>query len=152
MRHILIVGMLSVLAFGKDRPTVTIQVISSQASVREFTGALPATAGKSTTNCDTSGNVTGDHVSANTNCVTKSTPGTPAQPIVTHLEQEHIRVIMPNGDHITLWCQEGWRRCTSLQPGTYEAEVKGDSAFVYTRDLSGKPRKTKYRAVGGWTE
>jgi len=60
---------------------------------------------------------------------------------------------MPDGNHVTLWCQEGWRRhCASLQPGNYDAEVKGDAAGIHTHDLSGKVRKVKDHAVGGWSE
>jgi hypothetical protein len=153
MRGFLTLGALSLLAVSasaKDKIAVTIQVVSSQASVREFTGALPATAGKSTTSCDTNGDVIGGQVSANTDCTTVTTPGKPAEKIVTHIEQEHVRVVMPNGDHVTLWCQVSWRRCVSLQPGSYEAELKGDVAWIYTHDLAGKIRKTKYLAVGGW--
>ena len=152
MRRVLTFGVISLitaLAFGKNKPTVTIQVVSSQASTREFTYTAPATAAKSTTNCDTSGDIIGDHVSASADCVTKSTPGKPGDTTVTHIEQEHVRVVMPNGDHITLWCQEGWRHCASLQPGNYDAEIKGDAAWIHTHDLSGKVRKVKYRAVGG---
>ncbi len=36
------------------------------------------------------------------------------------------------------------------KPGNYDAELKGDAAWVYAHDLAGKIRKTKYRAVGGW--
>lgn len=152
MRRILIIGvsLLPVFVFGKDKPIVTIQVVSSQASVRESSTVVPATAGKSTTDCDTTGNVNGDHINASTDCTTKTAPGQPAQTLVNRTQEEHVRAIMPNGDHIMLWCQEGLRRCVSLEPGSYEAELKGDSAFVYTHDLSGKVRKTKYHAVGGW--
>ena len=57
---------------------------------------------------------------------------------------------MPNGDHVTLWCQAGWRQCESLQAGNYDAEIKGNVAWLYTHELSGKIRKMKYHAVGGW--
>ncbi|MCU1296141.1 MAG: hypothetical protein JWO91_419, partial [Acidobacteriaceae bacterium] len=66
------------------------------------------------------------------------------------ISQEHVNAIMPNGDHVTLWCQKSWRRCESLQPGNYDAEVKGNVAWVYTRELSGNIRKVKYQSVGGW--
>lgn len=153
MRRILIIGvsLLSAFVFGKDKPIVTIQIISSQASVRESTTVVPATAGKSTTDCDTTGHVNDDRISANTNCTTKTAPGQPAQTLVNRTQEEHVRAIMPNGDHVVLWCQEGLRRCVSLEPGSYEAELKGDAAWVYTHDLAGKLRKTKYRAVGGWS-
>src|SRR5260370_22987987 len=153
MRGFLTLGALSLLAVSapaKDKIAVTIQVVSSQASVRESTTVVPATAAKSTTDCDTTGNVNGDRINASTDCTTKTTPGQPAQTLVNRTQEEHVRAIMPNGDHVVLWCQEGLRRCVSLEPGNYEAELKGDAAWVYTHDLSGKLRKTKYHAVGGW--
>jgi hypothetical protein len=152
MRHILLLCAISLAipAFAKDKPTITIQVVSSQASVREFTQTTPATVSKSVTNCDTNGTVNGDSVNASTDCRTTTTPGKPAQTTVTHIPQEHVFAIMPNGDHVTLWCQEGWRRCMSLPVGDYQAEVKGNAAWVYTHELSGRIRKVKYSAVGGW--
>jgi len=153
MRRLLILSAIALTAisvFGKDKQTITIQVVESRASMREFTGTLPATAGKSTTDCDTSGTINDDRISAHTDCTTTSTPGKPAQTIVTRIPQEHVSAIMPNGDHVTLWCQVSWRRCVSLQPGSYEAEVQGNAVWVYTHELSGSVRKVKYQAVGGW--
>lgn len=153
MRRFFMLGAISLIALsalGKDKQMVTIQVVSSQASVREITSTAPATAAKSTTNCDTNGNVNDGYVNANTDCTTTTTPGRPAETHVTHIPQEHISAIMPNGNHVMLWCQESWRRCVSLQPGNYDAEVKGDVAWIYTHDLSGGVRKVKYHAVGGW--
>lgn len=144
------IALITVSTCGKDKQIITIQVVESKASVREFRGTLPATASKSTTDCDTNGTINDTSIHANTDCTTTTTPGRPAQPIVTHIPQEHISAIMPNGDHVTLWCQVSWRRCVSLQPGSYEAEVKGNAVWMYTHELSGSIRKVKYQAVGGW--
>ena len=94
MRHIFIV-LLAALAFGKDKPVVTIQVVSSQASVRESTFTTPATASKAKTSCDTSS----DYY-ANTDCTTTITPGVPAETHTNRIQQETVRAIMPNGDHV----------------------------------------------------
>jgi hypothetical protein len=153
MRRSLILGLtalVAILAFGKDKPTVTIQVVTSEASVREFTRIVPGTAATSTTNCNTNGNSDGSYVNANTDCTTTTNPGRPSETRVSHIPQEHVRAIMSNGDHVTLWCQNSWRRCESLQPGNYDAEIKGNTAWVYTHELSGNIRKVKYQAVGGW--
>jgi hypothetical protein len=48
---------------------------------------------------------------------------------------------------VTLWCQEGFRKCDNLQPGKYEAEIDGNALFVFIHDLSGKEHKIKYKAV-----
>lgn len=152
MRTTCVIGIisLSVLAFGKDKPTVTIQVVDTQASVREAVRTIPGTAAKSTTNCNTQGNTDGGYVNANTDCTTTTVPGRPAKTYTEHIPQEHVHAVMPNGDHVTLWCQEGLRRCESLQAGSYTAEIKGNTAWVYTHELSGKVRKVKYVAEGGW--
>jgi hypothetical protein len=152
MRSIYAVGIvtLAALAFGKDKPTITIQVVDTQASIREAVRTIPGTAAKSTTTCDTNGNTDGSNINASTDCTTTTVPGRPAETRIAHIPQEHVHAIMPNGDHVTLWCQEGLRRCESLQAGSYDAEVKGNAAWIYTHELSGKLRKVKYQAVGGW--
>jgi hypothetical protein len=128
---------------AKQKNTVTIQVVSSQASAQEFQRTWPATAGTAKTTCNTSGDLT--------NCTTTSTEGQPARPFIQHIPQVHIRVIMPDVSHVTLWCRDVWRRCVSLEPGSYDADLKGDAAWVYTHELSGTMRKTKYHAVGNWS-
>jgi hypothetical protein len=94
-----------------EKPTpVTIHVVSSKASVRVFTGVLPATAGKGDTSCNTNGDYT--------NGTATYTLGQPARTITNEIQQEHIRIIMPHGAHITLWCQVAWRSWPrfSLEP------------------------------------
>jgi hypothetical protein len=40
-----------------------------------------------------------------------------------------------------------------LQPGTYKTELKRETVWVYSHSLvSGKQFKTKYHAVGTWSE
>jgi hypothetical protein len=157
---------LAALAFGKDKPTVTIQIVDSQASTREFTYTTPGKAGTSNTTCntngtaDTSGNATsyGDNTSyngstnlnANTNCTTTSTPATPPQTYASYIAQENVRAIMPDGSHVALWCQAGFRRCANLRPGKYTAEIDGSSVRICAFDLSQKVHKIKYKDVGGW--
>jgi len=158
---------LASLAFGKDKPTITIEIVDSQASMRQVSYTTPGTAGTSTTNCntngtaDTSGNATTygnnttyggtTNLNANTNCNTISTPGTPPQTHIREIAQENVHAIMPDGSHITLWCQAGFRKCANLRPGTYTAEIDGGSALrVYVVDLAQKVHKIKYKDAGGW--
>jgi hypothetical protein len=158
---------LAALAFGKDKPTVTIQIVDSQSSTRQFSYTTPGRAGTSNTTCntsgtaDTSGNATsyGNNTSyngstdlnANTNCTTTSTAETPPQTHVRQIAQEHVHAIMPDGSHITLWCQAGFRKCANLRPGTYTAEIDGGSSLrIYVVDLAQNVHKIKYRDVGGW--
>jgi hypothetical protein len=157
---------LAVLAFGKDKPTVTIQIVDSQASTREVSYTTPGKAGTSNTTCntngtaDTYGNATSygnstvyngsTNVNANTNCTTTSTPATPPQMHTRYITQQNVHAIMPDGTHVALWCQAGWRRCANLRSGSYTAEIDGGSVRIYAVDLSQKVHKIKYKDVGGW--
>lgn len=142
-------------ALAKDKPRITIQVIGTDTSTRQFTYYVPGTNGHSETNCD--GNATaidagGGVTTANgtTNCTTTTTPGTPATTGVRSIPQAHVHAIMPDGAHITLWCQSGFRHCDTLSAGYYSAEVGGNTVWMFGRDLSGKEHKIKYHYVGGW--
>src|SRR6266849_2471683 len=158
---------LAALAFGKDKPTITIQIVDSQSSTRQFSYTTPGRAGTSNTTCNTNGtadtygnatsygnntNYSGStNLNANTACSTTSTAPTPPQTHVGNIAQEHVHAIMPDGSHIALWCQAGFRRCANLRPGTYTAEIDGGSSLrIYAVDLSQKVHKIKYRDVGGW--
>jgi hypothetical protein len=45
---------------------------------------------------------------ANTDCQTTSTPGQPAYTSHTYIQQEYVHALMPDGQHVTLWCQSGF--------------------------------------------
>lgn len=148
--------------FSKSKSRVTtIQVVGTQSGEREYAYTIPGTTGKSTTTCNTNGNGSvyatdnGSTINGNintdstTNCTTTTQPSTPPSTHVGYIAQEYVRAIMPDGTHVTLWCQVGFRKCASLQPGTYSAEVKGNTVWMYAHDLSGKEHKVKYKAVGG---
>jgi hypothetical protein len=60
---------------------------------------------------------------------------------------------MPNGRRVTLkWAprdERAWDiKPAALESGSYSAEVKGDSVWIYVRDLSDEEHKIKYRNVG----
>ncbi len=142
-------------AAAKDSPkSIKIQVVTSQASQRQYAYTLPGTQSTSATNCNgtASGTTIGDNTTVNgtTNCTTTTTPGSPPRTVVNRIAQEHVYAIMPDDSHVTLWCQAGFRHCFYLQPGFYTAEVKGNSLFILAHNLSGKEFKVKYHAVGGW--
>ncbi|MHB1938587.1 MAG: tetratricopeptide repeat protein [Acidobacteriaceae bacterium] len=150
----------SIAAFAKEKPRITIQVVNSEATQRQYTYTTPGRKGTAQTNCTTNGTTNGtindygvgpiqtnSTGNANTNCTTTTTAATPPQTYVRSIAQEHVSAILPDGRQVTLWCQQGYRRCDDLQPGSYEAEVDGNSLFVFVHELSGKERKIKYRAV-----
>ena len=158
MRVTLIIGFFvwSLALLAKDRPTLQIQVVDTQTSQREFTQYIPGTPAESTTNCDSSATVYGTgsgtaRVNGTTNCTTTTTPGRAPRTVLNSIEQTHVRGIMPGGGHITLWCQQGFRRCSKLTPGSYTSELAGNSIWIQVYDLDSKTKhKIKYRFEGGW--
>ncbi len=145
---------------AKDKPRITVEVVSSETSQREYTRTIPGRKGTSETNCTTNGTTNGTatdygigptHINANTNastnCTTTTTPARPPQTVTESIRQEHVYAILPDGRQVTLLCQQGFRRCDNLPPGRYTAEIDGSALFVFVHDVSGKERKVKYRAV-----
>jgi hypothetical protein len=142
------------LVMAKDHPKVKIQVMGSEASERHYTQFIPGTNGRSSTNCY--GNATATSVGNTTtadgssNCYTTTTPGRAPSSVTRSIPQVHVRAVMPDGLHVTLWCQAGFRHCENLSADLYDAELDGNSVWIYSSDLSGKSHKVKYRYVGGW--
>lgn len=147
-------------AFAKDQPTFQIEVVGTDAWQRDFEIHHAATAGAANTNCNTDGNInetsygntTNGTVNASTNCTTTSTPGTAAYTTHHAIQQESVHAIL-NGQHVTLWCQAGFRKCANLNAGTYTAEADGDKAvriYVYSLISHKLMGKMKYRLLGGW--
>jgi hypothetical protein len=147
---------LGLTLLAKDKPKLNIQVVDTQTSEREFTQYIPGTPATSTTNCDSNATVygTGGGTAIGNGTkisTTKTTPGRPASTVQNSIEQTHVRAIMPDGRHITLWCQQGFRRCSKLTPGSYSGELAGNSVWMQVYDLDGTTKhKIKYRFEGGW--
>jgi len=158
MARIIIAGALILswvtVMVAKDNPTVRIEVAESSASERHYTEYLPGTSGQSRTNCNGSaiGTQTGNTSVANgiSNCTTTTTPSRPSRTVERTIPQVHIRAIMTDGRHATLWCQAGFRRCEKLAAGFYDAEIKGGAVWIRLADLSGRTYRVKYLYVGGW--
>lgn len=156
LRFIAILG-LSAPLLAKDKPTLTIQVVDSNTWQRDV--AIHHSRTASQTNCNTSGNtngtVTDSSVYATTNSTTNctTTPGAPAYTSHMYIAQETTHAIMPDGTHVLLWCQRGFRKCISLAPGAYQAEADGDNAlrvYVYSLVTHKQMGKIKYRVAGTW--
>lgn len=140
---------------AKDKPRIDLKVVDTQTSEKEYMQYVPGTPAKSTTNCDSSATVYGGGGIATgngtTNCTTTTTPGTAPTTVRRSIEQAHVRAIMPDGRRVTLWCQQGFRRCSNLSPGTYTTELDGNSVWIEVFELDGvKKHKIKYRFEGGW--
>jgi hypothetical protein len=146
-------------AFAKDKPRVTVQIVDAQTSARESTYTVAGSPAVSKTTCNESGNQTiygkdnGRTVKGvvDTNktstCTTVSQPAVPPTTRVRSIRQENMEAVLADGTHVTLWCQQGFRKCVSLKPGSYSAELDGNTVWIFLRDLSGKEGKIKYKAV-----
>jgi hypothetical protein len=140
---------------AKDKPTIQIRVVETQASTRQFAYDVPGTAAQSTTNCSGSATATGTGNTAtaagSSTCTSTATPATPPRSDTISIAQANVLAVMPDGKHITLWCQRGFRKCAELDAGTYTAEIDGDVVWLSVPSgLSGKITKIKYRYNGGW--
>lgn len=156
MRATLAMGLIGLgTLFAKDKPAVNIQVVDTQTSERSFTQYIPGTAATSMTNCNSNASAygTGSLATAygTTNCMTTTNPGTAPRTVQRSIQQAYVRAVLPDGRHIRLWCQAGFRRCSNLSPGSYAAELSGNTVWVQAYDLDGiKHHKVKYRFSGGW--
>jgi len=154
---IVVIMSISLPLLAKDKPTLTIQVVDSNSWQRDVAIHHAGTA--SQTNCNTSGNtngtVTDTSVYATTNSTTDCTTTPGHAPYTSHvyIAQDTTHAIMPDGTHVLLWCQRGFRKCSSLTPGTYQAEADGDNAlrvYVYSLVTHNPQGKIKYRVTGTW--
>ena len=151
----------SIPVFAKEKATFQIEVLGTAAWQRDIAIHHAGTNGTSNTDCNTNGSVnsttTGDYsngsVNATTNCTTTTTPGTAAYVTHTAIQQESVHAIFPNGQHVTLWCQAGFRKCANLAAGNYDVEADGDKAVrvhVYSLVTHHLMGKMKYRVAGSW--
>jgi hypothetical protein len=141
----------SASTWAKDKPTITIEIVNSRAWTRDV-ATQHSGSSTSNTNCDTNGTINDSSVNATTNCTTRTT-NNPAYTSHTYISQESVRGILPGGQHVLLWCQNGFRKCFGLAAGTYQGEVDGDKAvrlYVYSLTTHKLMGKVKYRIVGSW--
>jgi hypothetical protein len=109
---------------------------------------IPARASQSATNCTGNASAVGyggvATANGNSNCVTTTTPGSPARTAVGAIAQANVKAIMADDRRIVLRCQAGFRACHPLEPGRYEAELDGNNLWIFGHDLSGKEHKGKF--------
>ena len=124
---------------------MSIEVVETQTGERHYATTLPGTDATSQTNC----NLDGDTI----NCKTTSQPSTPPVSLDNSIVQVYARVIWPSGLHSTLWCQPGFRKCFTLEPGMYTAEPEFDqgghlkAVWISGTDPSGKKWKANYKPI-----
>src|SRR5947209_5518812 len=111
--------LLATVTLAKDRSRITIRVLGTEMAERQVHHEVPGTKEHSSTYCRASN---GDTL----NCETTTTPATPPRTEVSTIPQAHVSAILPDGTQINLWCEQGWRSCWVLDPGTFPAEIKGN--------------------------
>jgi hypothetical protein len=141
------------LAFGKAAKTV-ITVVDSNKVVNTSYWTAPGRAGYSKTNCDGTATATptptGATAIGSTDCTTAYVPPTAPQTIAFDNVQVSVKAIVED-QHVWLWCRRDLRDCREINPGTYEAEVKGKSVWIVGEDtLTHKPLRIKYKIVNNW--
>jgi hypothetical protein len=136
------------VCFAADPVLVTITVAGTDSSDKVQTHVTP---GRTSTDCQATAISTADRKTTSSNQTKKCTTTTsPAETRTVVIPQQNVRAIMPDGSHVTLWCQAALRHCVALAAGDYQAEVKGNVAWVHVPKLDGTDDRLKYKAQGGW--
>jgi hypothetical protein len=136
------------VCFAADPVLVKISVVGTDSSDKVQTHVTP---GRTSTNCESTATATAGRNTISSDQSKKCTTTTsPAETRTVVIPQQNVRAIMPDGSHVTLWCQAALRHCVALAPGDYQAEVKGNVAWIHVPKLDGTDDRLKYKAQGGW--
>jgi hypothetical protein len=165
---ILLILLLSIKSgFAAKRKAFQIEIVKAEQTLRTSTYTVPGTPSRSDTKCGGTAETTGTTSTVNADCQTTTTPGqAPASGAMYHYAED-IRVVMPDGSHLTVWCQQGLRACLHLKAGKYWAERDGDKIWIYCsysdqelfdetgmspgqRKANNETVKIKYHVVGTW--
>jgi hypothetical protein len=154
-------------SYAAKKPQFQLQVIKPIQTLNTTTYSVPGTPSRSDSNCTGTVTQSGANSTVNAGCNTTTTPGTEASVGTGYRYSEDIRVLLPGGSHVTLWCQEGFRTCLHLKTGTYWAERYKDNIWIYCayadqelfdetgmspgqRKANHQIVRVKYRVVGNW--
>jgi hypothetical protein len=157
------------LGHADKKPQFSLEVVKSVQTQQVHSYYVPGTPSQSTTTCNGSSTNTGDTGTLNADCTTTTTQGRAPQSGTRYSYSEDMRVIMPDGSRLTLWCQEGFRTCIHLAPGKYWAEQEKDTVWIYCtyadqenwdetgmspgqRKANHETERVKYRVVGTWSD
>jgi hypothetical protein len=165
-----LIMLLSALGHADKKPQFVLEVTKAVQTEQVRSYYVPGTPSQSRTACSGTSTDTGTTTSTlNADCTTTTTPGSAPYSGTRLSYSEDIRVIMPDGSHLTLWCQEGFRRCIHLAPKKYWAEQEKDTVWIYCtyadqeqwdetgmspgeRKANHEAQRVKYRVVGTWGE
>ena len=168
-KWILLTLLLPAIGSAGQKPQFVLEVAKAIQSEHASSYYVPGSPSQSRTSCNGTSNASGNTSTLDANCTTTTSPGSPARSGTRYVYSEDIRVIMPDGSHLTLWCQEGYRTCLHLAAGKYSAERDKDTIWIYCtfanqdnwsetgmspgqRKASHTLEKIKYRVVGTWKD
>jgi hypothetical protein len=168
-KYVLLVVLLAAPGYAGEKPQFMLEVVTAVQTEQAYGYTVPGTPSQSRTNCNGTSIDSGTTANLNADCATTTTPGSPARSGTRYGYSEDMRVIMPDGSHLTLWCREGYRICLHLAAGKYWAERDKDTVWIYCtyadqqqwdetgmspgqRKANHAPEKVKYHVVGTWTD
>ncbi len=126
---------------GHVEGAVKISVVETMTSQKNFSLPIRGTPTTATTDCD----------SNYTHCSTTITPGSDPTRLDFSLGQVYVKAVLPNGQRIMLWCQAALRNCAKLEPGQYDADIKGKTVWLDVVYPNGMIVKIKYHIRSkGW--
>ena len=164
-----LIVLLPALGYADKKPQFVLEVVKAVETVQARSYFVPGTPSQSHTNCNGTSIDTGNTATLNADCTTTTKPGNTPYSGTRLSYSEDMRVIMADGSHLTLWCQEGFRRCIDLAPGKYSAEQEKDTVWIYCtyadqehwdetgmspgqRKANHELERIKYRVVGKWND
>ena len=168
-KYISLIVLLPALGYAEKKPQFVLEVVKAVQTEKSRSYYVPGTPSRSNTTCNGASTDSGTTSNLNADCTTTTTPGNAPRSGTRLTYSEDMRVIMPDGSHLTLWCQEGFRTCIHLGPGKYSAERESDTVWVYCtyadqenwdetgmspgqRKANHVLERVKYRVVGTWNE
>jgi hypothetical protein len=169
VKYIPLIMLLPVIGYADKKPQFVLEVVKAVQTEQARSYYIPGTPSQSRTTCNGTSNDHGTTSTLNADCATTTTPGSAPYSGTRFSYSEDMRVIMPDGSHLTLWCQQGFRRCIHLAPRKYWAEQEKDTVWIYCtyadqerwdetgmspgeRKANHEVQRIKYRVVGTWNE
>jgi hypothetical protein len=143
--------LVTVPCLASDPVSMKIQVVDTSVTETQSNTGVSGYAGHSSTRCDNPvgyGNSSSSRPS--TNCSNTGISAGAGHSADKSILQINVHAVLPDGTHVTLWCQTSLRHCSALSPGEYVADVKGNDAWIHLPKMDGSADKIKYRSIGGW--
>lgn len=168
-RCMLLIVLLPSIGYAGQRPQFVLEIVKTTQTELASSYYTPGTPSQSHTSCNGTSVNSGSTGTLDADCTTTTSPGTPARSGTRYSYSEDMRVIMPDGSHLMLWCRAGYRTCLHLAAGRYTAERDKDTVWIFCtfadqdswnetgmspgqRKANHVVERIKYRVVGTWKD